>query len=59
MIVLEAVDRRSGGSLLTWRQEVRLLWWPARLHWLAALILRAGYRRMLRELLDLGTRPTA
>lgn len=42
------------GSLVTWRQTVRLPWLPARLSWveaLAARVVAPGYRRTIRTLL--------
>ena len=52
VIVLEAVTGGDGRSVLAWRQDVRLPWWPTSLHWLAVPILRVGYRRILRALLS-------
>lgn len=39
------------GSLVTWRQQVRLPWLPGVLQPLAARVLRVGYRAVLRKLL--------
>lgn len=41
----------SGGSRLTWHQQVRLPWLPGFLQTPAARVLRFGYRRMLTRLL--------
>ena len=50
-IRVDCRDTEDGGSSLTWHQDVHLPWWPRSLHWMATPVLRAGYRRVLRQLL--------
>jgi hypothetical protein len=51
---VDVVPAGSGGTRITWRQQVALPWLPRplrRLEWLAARVAAPGYRRVLRTLL--------
>lgn len=46
------VEPVPGGSVLRWHQQVRLPWLPGFLQGSAAQVLRLGYKRVLRRLLE-------